>query len=296
MPNTFFFLVPDKIEFKDSVKGALPLSLPRQIKTSCHVSIVYQVGKVTVYWINRADFSAGVFCMINTWNEWILSTGVNLLIEQSGKEQVRAGSMYVSCTVAAQIDNPDPQQRIFVDHANGFTLDDTAANLQWVMPSFNSFNVQKELGKDEYHGVISRTSKKSHEVNVARTYQGAYKKKLTAAKVHNIAARLIFEDQLEKCPKLLNNLEDTPTKPFMTLMDGPTIWMVDGIYITFYEGKYHGQHKKLDKALAKARVLVETLQREQAVKEAEWARIAAELIVKVNKDGVACFYADSMVK
>ncbi len=115
---------------------------------------------------------ATVRCKIDTRNEFLLMNGIMLHTDgATGVHRIRCDSMALARVVALQQPSDDPD-RIFVDHANLDTLDNTAANLHWVTPSFNKFNVQRTPGPSGFFGVKKCKTSKNFAVKAFGRPQG----------------------------------------------------------------------------------------------------------------------------
>lgn len=114
----------------------------------------------TTYKVHDTRFATPVCCRINTWNEFILWNTISILHKTSetdvaiNRVQLSYGEM-LSCVVASQHPSNNSACHL-VDHKNQVTTDDFAANLHWVTPSFNAFNLTRTPGASGYFGVKAK--------------------------------------------------------------------------------------------------------------------------------------------
>ncbi|ETS62896.1 hypothetical protein PaG_02659 [Moesziomyces aphidis] len=91
-----------------------------------------------------------------------------------------------------------------LDHANNDPLDNTAANLHWVTPSFNTLNMRRTAPSSGFFGFAK--SGQRFKVVVAGVPNGTYNNAETATLIYNIITRLKYGSQLDKTPHLLNQV------------------------------------------------------------------------------------------
>jgi len=90
-------------------------------------------------------------------------------MSNSGYKQVHYGGKkyYVHRLVAKKyVHNPDPKNKIYVDHINSNKLDNRAGNLQWLTPTENA---QKAV-RDGLYNRDSEKRKAAARINVLKTY------------------------------------------------------------------------------------------------------------------------------
>lgn len=274
-----------------ALRGDLPLKLPRHLSTSAHVTLERRQDGITHYTVRRAiddeeDPATTVKCKLDTKNEWILMIGVTVSFK-SGAHRVEAGMMKVARIVADEIPRKHPD-RVYVDHANGDSTDDTVANLHWVTPAFNAYNFLKVAGASNFFGVYKRDSN-MFRVKAHQRLQGTYPSAETAALVFNLIVRLEFGDQLDKTPRLLNSIDNEASRVSKVLSqrDGAMIFKVDGFHLVIYNLKVRSKHNTLEEAKKPAKTLVATLEAEQARKEQGWAARINRLRITHRENGVA---------
>ncbi|GAK62730.1 uncharacterized protein PAN0_002c0932 [Moesziomyces antarcticus] len=156
------------------------------------------VKGVTFYEVLKVGDENPVQCKIDTCNEWILRTGVCLGGPRS-VHRVMVGGQYLARIVAGE-NTSDDKDRIYVDHADGDCCNDTAANLNWVNPSFNTFNTARKGNSSGYFGV--RQNGRKFLIHTAHNYM-PYPNGKTAARVYDLACTLKYGDLLRKsriCP------------------------------------------------------------------------------------------------
>lgn len=90
-------------------------------------------------------------------------------LSNSGYKQVGSGNnkQYVHRLVAEKyVYNPDPKNKIYVDHINSNKLDNRAENLQWVTPTENA----RKAVKDGLYNRNSEKRKAAARINVLKTF------------------------------------------------------------------------------------------------------------------------------
>ncbi len=87
---------------------------------------------------------------------------------------------------------PTDPARTHVDHADRDATNDCAANLHWVTPAFNIFNIHR----------------KTFAVTHSGRRHGIYRNSESAALVYKLVYRLHYDDQLDKVPERLNTVKD----------------------------------------------------------------------------------------
>lgn len=292
---------PRQLPLSGALYGPLPLTLPRKMYKSSHITIVARDEGVTTYAIRRHmdNDDAVVHGLLDTSNEWLLMAGLYLHWNPDLKQyRVRIGDIPVARIVAGQ-QPPNNPDRIVVDHANGKPLDNRAANLHWVTARFNTFNrAQKKPPPSKFFGVTKSGSR--WKVNIAGQQSGTYKSKETAAVMYNLLAELIFGDQLRKTPHLLNRVDTSSrSSKVWSQSDGADVYQVDNIFVTIYDAKFKGSYKTLKAAKQAAQKLVVQLRGKQAQKEKKWAERRKQLKISDRHEGsayIACKVKGTEVK
>ncbi|CBQ72784.1 hypothetical protein sr02333 [Sporisorium reilianum SRZ2] len=259
---------PRQPQASGALYGDLPLTLPRYRSNSHFVVIVSRENGVTSYEVRRVG------------------------IENNDKKRVVRGGMPVAVLVARQHPSPDPERQ-YVDHANGDALDDTVANLHWVTPAFNAWNrPRKERGI--YLGVyITGARKTTITVLFRDVCQGSYDNKETAARVYDLVVRLAYKDQVDKTPRLLNNLPDPDKRvaKVASRADGVDIYRVDRYHLVIYDENVQSKHDSLAEAQSAAESFISDLEKKQAEQRQERQKKREKLIkanaITRNADGVA---------
>ncbi|TKY86263.1 hypothetical protein EX895_005088 [Sporisorium graminicola] len=227
--------------------GELPLTLPRTRSNSHIVVIVSRENGVTSYEVRRRVDDEPHCCQIDTSSEWILAGGVRVEKKRSDKPRAKVGGMSVAVLVAQQRPSTDPE-RIYVDHADGNSLNDTFANLHWVTPAFNSWNRPRKE-RAEYFGVyMTGQTKNCISVIFRDVHQGSYDNCETAARVYDLVVRLAYKDQVEKTPHMLNNLprHDEHVIKVESRADGVDIYRVDHYYLVVFGNNVQSKHATLE--------------------------------------------------
>lgn len=294
-PTSPELLPEEEFDENGALVGDLPLVLPRRSSMSCRVAITNRQYGITVFTVTRKCDSLMALCRIDTYNEWILLTGIGLFTGSNGELRLNAGHVPLSRIVANAFPSNDPE-RIFVDHADTDTLDDTESNLHWVTPTFNAFNRLREPGESGFYGVLKLPSARGnhkYRLTFRNVVHGNYSNAGTAARVYDILCRLTFEDQLDKTPHLLNDLDSTPTAPVFSQGDGVAIWHIDDIFVNIFDLRASCPYNTFGEAQREAQALCARLREEQARKEAEWEKNARDLVPEYNKEGKAFFAVKS---
>jgi hypothetical protein len=109
--------------------------------------------------------------IISTSGKIYNDNGVEMHYTQSnsGYKQVGSGNnkQYVHRLVAKKyVYNPDPENKVYVDHINSNKLDNRAENLQWLTPKENA---QKAV-KDGLYNIDSEKRKAAARINVLKTF------------------------------------------------------------------------------------------------------------------------------
>ncbi len=188
-------------------------------------------------------------------------------------------------SVVAGENTSDDKDRIYVDHADGDCRNDTADNLHWVTPSFNTFNKERKGNSSGYFGV--RQNGRKFLIHTAPKYM-PYPNAKTAARVYDLVCTLKYGDQLRKTPHLLNNLDqDRYVSLIEKQSDGVSIYRVDDLFVVIYDARVDETAEMLQDAKAAAKPLKEKLQREREEREKEWRNKIKSAKITRNKDGVA---------
>lgn len=269
-----------------ALAGDLPLTMPRRRLGSPTVVITSRdvAKKVTSYTIRRPGAREVAQCKIDTCNEWILKTGVGV-DTVGGKPRVRVGSQLLSVIVASQ--NPSRHvDRIYVDHADNDTCNDTIANLHWVTVAFNLFNTERKRNASGYIGVCKHHNR--FTTGSQGLAHGSYDNAKTAARVYDLTCTIAYGDQLLKTPHQLNNLDqDKHVFLIYTHSDSVNIYKVDDIFVVIYKGKVENIKETVEAARGVAKTLVARHKTEEERKEEEWKETVKGLTIRRNKQDIA---------
>ncbi|KAF6767099.1 HNH nuclease [Kalmanozyma brasiliensis GHG001] len=270
---------PSAFQPSGALWGQLPITVPRLVKSSPKIVVTTRVNGITSYEVHKAKGDP-YQCLIDTDNEWMLTMGLSL---NGGRCTVARTPL--ARLVAGQTPTPYPD-RIYVDHANRNTLDNTRANLHWVTPAFNRWNMERKEGKQKYFGVRSQAG--SFHVRAHGQSHGTYKSEATAARVYNLVCKLEYGDQLIKTPHLLNDPDQKRHVVEVGVPPGGVqIFRVDDVFVVTYEARVRSTHKDVDRAEAAAYSIIAKLRVEQARIERARQILRRRLHIRRNKDGVA---------
>lgn len=278
---------PQEPRSDGALYGDLPIEVPRATETNTHITIHDRKDGVTYFRARQANKQHIVEGKIDTAYERFIFNVT--LYQVKGQDRMRIGSMDLGRAVALQGPLPSDPSRVFADHADGDALNNTAANLHWVTPSFNNFNRKKKRDSNGFVRVKKRGNRFTPEV--AGIGQGSYHCAETAALAYNLVCRHLFGDQLDKTPHLLNAVpnENTRSSQVAVMPTGAIIHRIDGIFVIFYHERIQpdSKHATLQAAQDAAKKLVADLDAKKIQAEADWKEKEKKLKVTDREDDAA---------
>ena len=187
---------------------------------------------------------------------------------------------------------------VIADHADGNPLNNTAANMHWVMSSFNKFNCAKKRGPNGYAGIAKRGRK--FTPTVAGISHGSYGSAETAALAYNLVCHHLSGDQLEKTPHLLNNVpnKESQSAQVAVMPTGAVIHCIDNDFVVFFKDRIRPncKHEKLKYAKEAADRLVSDLRVKRDCTEQDWQEKAEKMEVTDKENGIAFIATSSGAK
>lgn len=169
----------------------LLLTLPCGDAASSVVVIVSRDKEngVTSYEVRPCGKGDVYQCKIDTANEWILAVGVYMQLREDEMPHIVTKCILVACIVAQQHPSDD-LDRLYVDHADGNTLNDTHTNLHWVMPAFNTWNMERKERDGYFRVYLTRCKKNTITVKFHGVGQLSYDNFEMAGWVYNLVVHL----------------------------------------------------------------------------------------------------------